>query len=83
MLNDVFGFAEFQEKATYGLGYKLTLARKKDDSVLHKAGGIADARIKIDHVHWYVPDYISSIQQRSLISQQILSKTPRELRYVD
>ena len=25
MLRDVFGFAEHQQKATYGLGYKLTL----------------------------------------------------------
>ena len=24
-LKDIFGFAEYQEKATYGLGYKLTL----------------------------------------------------------
>ena len=30
MLKDVFGFAECQEKATYGLGYKLTLTRNKD-----------------------------------------------------
>ena len=28
-LKDVFGFAELQEKATYGLGYKLTLTKKK------------------------------------------------------
>ena len=25
MLKDIFGFAEYQEKGTYGLGYKLTL----------------------------------------------------------
>ena len=29
MLKDVFGFAEHQEKVTYGLSYKLTLKRKK------------------------------------------------------
>ena len=52
MLNDVFGFAECQEKATYGLGYKLTLTRNKDEGVIDKAGGIADARIKIDRIHW-------------------------------
>ena len=28
MLKDVFGFAEGQEKATYGLGYKITLTTK-------------------------------------------------------
>ena len=83
MLKDVFGFAEHQEKATYGLGYKLTLIRNKDDAVIDKAGGIADARIRIDHIHWYVPHYTPSIQQQSTLSKQILSKTPTELRYVE
>ena len=82
MLKDVFGFAEHQEKATYGLGYKLTLTRNNDDAVIDKAGGIADARIRIDHIHWYVPHYTPSIQQQSTSSKQILSKTPTELRYV-
>ena len=83
MLKDVFGYAEHQEKATYGLGYKLTLTRNKDDAVIDKAGGIADARIRIDHTHWYVPHYTPSIQQQSTLSKQILSKTPTELRYVE
>ena len=51
MLKDIFGFAEHQEKATYGLGYKLTLTRNKDEAVIDKAGGIIVARIKIDHIH--------------------------------
>ena len=83
MLKDAFGFAEHQEKATYGLGYKLTLTRNKDDAVIDKPGGIADARIRIDHIHWYVPHYTPSIQQHSTLSKQILSKTPTELRYVE
>ena len=53
-LKDVFGFAEHQEKATYCLGYKLTLTRNKDEAVIDKVAGIADARIEIDHIHWYV-----------------------------
>ena len=61
----VFGFAECQEKATYDLGYKLTLTRNKDDAVLVKVGGIADARIKIDHIHRYVGHNTPSIQQQS------------------
>ena len=83
MLKDVFGFAEHQEKATYGLGYKLTLTRNKDEAVIDKANAIADARVKIDHIHWYVPHYTPSIQQQSTLSKQILSKTPTELRYVE
>ena len=83
MLKDIFGFAEHQEKATYGLGIKLTLTRNKDEAVIDKAAGIADARIKIDHIHWFVAHYTPSIQQRGILSEQILSKTPTELRYVE
>ena len=83
MLKDIFGYATCQEKATYGLGYKLTLNRNKDDAVIDKANGIADARFKIDYIHWYVPHYIPSIQQQSIMSKQILNKTPTELRYVE
>ena len=83
MLKDVFGFAEHQEKGTYGLGYTLTLTRNKDDAVIDKVNGIADARIKIDHIHWYIPHYTPSIQQQSTLSKQILNKTPTELRYVE
>ena len=32
MLRDTFGFVEHQEKATYGLGYKLKLTRNVDNS---------------------------------------------------
>ena len=70
MLKDVFGFAECLEKTTYGLGYKLTLTRKKDDGVIDKAVGIAEARIKIDHIHWYIPHYTPSIQQQRILSKK-------------
>ena len=83
MLKDVFAFAEHQEEATYGFGYKLTLKRNKDDGVIDKAAGTADARIKIDHIHWYVPHYTTSSQQQSTLFNQILSKTPTELSYVE
>ena len=43
MLKDVFGFAELQQRATYGLGYNKTITRNKGDAVLDKAAGIADA----------------------------------------
>ena len=43
MLKVVFGVAEYQEKCSYGLGFISTLTRNKDDGVLSKAPGIADA----------------------------------------
>ena len=33
MLKDTFGFAQHQEKATYGLGYNLILTRNNDNGV--------------------------------------------------
>ena len=83
MLKDIFGFAEGQEKATYGLGYKLTLTRNKDEAVIDKVAGIADARIKIDHIHWYLPHYTPSVSQQAIMSKQTLNKTPTELRYIE
>ena len=83
MLKDVFGFAEHQEKATYVLGYKLTLTRNKDDAVIDKSGGVADARIKMDHIHWYVPHYTPSMPQQAIMSKQFFNNTPTELRYVE
>ena len=45
-LKDVFGFAEYQEKGTYGLGCKLTLTRNTDNAVLNKANAINLGKIK-------------------------------------
>ena len=50
-LKDVFGYAERQEKAIYGLRYKLTLTRNEDDAVIDKIASFAETRIKIDHIH--------------------------------
>ena len=36
MLKKLFRFAEHQEKATHGLGYKLALTRNSDNSVLNQ-----------------------------------------------
>ena len=80
-LRDVFGFAEYQEKATYGLGYKLTLTRNTDNSVLNKGNAIKLGKIKINALEWYVPHYTPSMQKQSILSNQILNKTPTQIQY--
>ena len=82
MLKDIFGFAEHQEKATYGLGYKLALTRNTDNSVLNKDTTINFGKIINNAIEWYVPHYTPSIPQQAMLSEQILSKTPTELQYV-
>ena len=46
-LKDVLRFAEYQEKATSGLGYKLTSTRNTDNAVLNKSKAINNGKIKI------------------------------------
>ena len=82
-LKDVFGFAGYQEKATCGLSYKLTLTRNTNNAVLNKDNAINLGRIKINAVEWYVPHYTPSIQQQSIVSKQILNKTPTEIKYLE
>ena len=80
-LKDIFGYAECQQKATYGLGYKLTLTRNNDNVVLNKGNAINIGEIKINAIGWYVPHYTPSIQQQSIISKQVLNKTPTQIQY--
>ena len=80
-LKDVIGFAEYQEKGTYGLDYKLTLTRNTDNAVLNKANAINLGKTRINAIEWYIPHYTPSIQQQSILSKQILSKTPTQIQY--
>ena len=56
-LKDIFGFAEHQEQGTYGLGYKLTLTRNTDNTVLIKDNIVVNGRVKINSLDWYVPHF--------------------------
>ena len=80
-LKDIFGFAEYQDKGTYRLGYKLTLTRNTNNAVLNKDNAINLGRIKINGIEWYVPHYTPSMQQQNILSKQIINKTPTEIKY--
>ena len=80
-LKDIFGFAGYQEKGTYGLGYKLTMTRNSDNAVLNKGNAINNAKIKINAIEWYVPHYTPSMQQQAILSKQIINKTPTQIQY--
>ena len=75
-LKDVFDFAEYQNKGTYGLGYKLTLTRNTDNAVLNKDNIINNGKIKNIAIEWYVPHCTPSMQQQAILSKQIINKTP-------
>ena len=83
MLQDIFGFAQHQEKGTYGLGYKLTLTRNSDNAVLNKANATNNAKVKINSIDWYVPHYTPSLAQEKISLGQVVDKKPTVLRYVE
>ena len=82
-LKDKFGFAEQQEKATYGLGNKLTLTRASDSAVLNKTNATPIGNIKINSIEWYVLQYTATVKEQGILMKQIIDKIPTELRYVD
>ena len=82
-LKDVFRFAEHQEKASYGLGYKLTLTRNSDNAVVNKTNATAIGKIKINSFEWYVPHYTASLIEQGIIMKQITDKLPTEIRFVE
>ena len=80
-LGDIFGFAEHQKRGTYGLAYKLTLTRNTDKAILKKDKAVNNAKIKINALEWYVPNYTPSIDQQAILFEQIKDKIPTQLHY--
>ena len=80
-LKDIFGFAEHQLNGTYGLGYILTATRNIDNAILNKDNAINNAKIEINSIHWYVPQYTPSIAKQAILIRQIQSKTPTEVQF--
>ena len=83
MLKDVFGFAEHQERGTFGLGYKLTLTGNTENAVLNKDYAINIGKIKIDAIECYVPQYTPIVEEQSIIMKQIVNEIPTELKYIE
>ena len=82
-LKDIFGFAEHQEKGTYGLGYKLTLTRNIDNAVLNKDNAVVVGRVKINSLDWYIPHYSPNLEEYNKLMNQIKKNTPTQLNYVE
>ena len=83
MLKVIFGFAEHQERGTYGLGYKLTLTRNSDNAFLNTGNAINKAKIKTNSIDWYIPNYTPILPQENIVMSQIVNKEPTELSFYE
>ena len=72
MLKDVFCFAEHEEKAMYGLRYKLTLTGINNNDLSNNAvaPAVVDAKIVVSSIDWYVPHYTLSREQQTILFEQ-------------
>ena len=75
-LKDIFGFAEHPEKASFGLGYRLTLTRNTDNVVFNKANATNNGKIKVNSLDWYVPHYTRNLEEYDKLMNQIMKKNP-------
>ena len=83
MLRDIFGFPKHQNKATAGFGYKFVLRWNSGNSVLNKENATNLGNININGTEWHLPQYTPSIPQQAILSEQISSRVPTELQYVE
>ena len=81
-MNDLFGFAD-QEKITYGLGYQLILKRNSNNDAIFRHNDAGEAKIVINQIDWNIMHYTPSIDNQSLVKEQILNKEPTELRFLE
>ena len=77
LIKDVFGFAEHQQYATFGLSYKLTLKTKNNYTVLSRNVGTVDGQIAI-FLTFYVLHCTRNVIQQGLLKEKI-NKKPTEL----
>ena len=68
-VKDVFGFSDCQEKATFGLGYKIKLTSSSDNSVLNKDKASNNGKSKVNSIEMYVPHYTASIPQQAILAK--------------
>ena len=81
LLRDIFGFAD-QEKITYGLGYQLILKRNTNNDAIFRTIG-DEAKIVINQIEFCVPHFTPSIENQTLVKEQILNKEATELKFLE
>ena len=58
-------------QATIGLGCKATLTRNQNTAVLNRHLVVANGKVVISAISWYVPQNKPSVDQHDIIAKQI------------
>ena len=61
LLKHIFGFCEDYYKIVYGMSQTLTLTRQSDDEAIFRANAVANGKIRLDRVSWYMPHVLPEL----------------------
>ena len=80
-MKEVFGFVEYSEKYTYGLGYIPELRGQSDDTAVVRANTLGAAEIKIKKISWNIPSFTPllftpHVCETLIILRQIVTPLP-------
>ena len=59
----------------------MTLTRDTDNAVLNKDNAVANGRVKINSLDWYVPHYSPNLEEHNNLMNQIKKSSPTLLHY--
>ena len=61
----------------------MTLTRNTDNAVLNKDNAVANGRVEINSLDWYVPHYSPNLEEYNKLMNQIKKNSPTLLNYPD
>ena len=73
-LKHFLGFCEDYKKILYGMQQKLTLTRTSDNNAIFRANAIANGKIRLDRIRWFMPHVIPSDAYRLQLDKIIEKK---------
>ena len=76
-------FQSVQGKATYGVGYKLTLTVNQSFATLKQAAANTSSNYVSSTIFCYLQHYTLYIHSPAILSKHNISKAPTELNYID
>ncbi len=74
-LKHIFGFCEDYDKVVWGLKHTLTLVRKADNDAIFRANAVADGKVALEKVSWYMPHVMPVDVEKLQLYNTIEAKT--------
>ena len=81
-LKDVFGYVYHIDKINYGLGYSLQLKRADIGNSIYRNNAVAEAKLEIKDIIWYVRHHTPSYDNIALVSNHLLSGKNTDYSYI-